>query len=68
MPASAARSFRVSRSTRAAGCATLEHLGDDFGVERRAAARDLSHRVDEARGLHDALLEEIADPGGAVAQ
>ena len=57
---------RGERVDRAAGAAALEHLADDLGVQRRAAARDLPDRLREAVGLHDALLEQVADAGGAV--
>src|SRR5688572_869996 len=53
---------------RATGRPALEHLGDDLRVERGPAVRDLSHRVDEGRGVRDALLEEVADARGAVAE
>ena len=45
-----------------------EHLGDDLGVEDRAAVIDPAHRVDEAVDLGDPVLEQVADPLAARAQ
>ena len=50
----------------AAPAPAVEHLGDDLGVERGAAARHLSRRFREAARLHDTVLEQVADTFGAL--
>ena len=66
--------FRTSRSRvgqrveRAVVAAAAEHLGDDLGVEDRAAVVDTPHRVDEAVDLGDPVLEQVADALAARGQ
>ncbi len=44
-----------------------EHVRDDGGIEHRAARRDPPHRVGEQREVGDAVLEQVADALGVVA-
>src|SRR5688572_3664920 len=45
-----------------------EQLPDDLGVEDGAARRDPPKRIDELAYVSDPVLEEVADPLGAVVQ
>ena len=45
---------------RAVGALAREQLGDDLGVERRAAVGDAAHGVDEVVDVHDPVLEQVA--------
>jgi hypothetical protein len=43
------------------------HSLDDLGVERRASTRDAAHGIGEEGEVTNPMLEQIADPFGAVA-
>src|SRR4051812_28535533 len=47
--------------------AAPEHAAHDFGIECAAALRHARHRVDEGLHVAHALLEQIADALGALA-
>ena len=49
------------------GAPPADHALHDLGIERRAAARDAPDRVGEQRQIADAVLEQVADAVGAVA-
>ena len=55
------RSRSVSVSSGPLVAAAPEHLGDDLGIEDRAAVIDPPHGVDEAVDLGDPVLEQVAD-------
>ena len=48
--------------------AAAEQQRDDLGVERRAALGDAPDRVGEAVEVGDAVLEQVAEPVGAVGE
>ena len=52
---------------RAAGPPPADHALHDLGIERRAAAGDAPDRVGEQRQIAHAVLEQVADAAGAVA-
>ena len=66
MPAEHGELALAQAVERTAPAPALEHLGDDLGVERRAAARDLRDGVRELARLGDAVLEQVADARGAL--
>src|SRR5690606_8998070 len=45
-----------------------QQLGDDLGVERRAAGADPAHGLQELGHVGDAVLQEVAEAGGVVGQ
>ena len=66
--ASTSRSRGVSADERVVGAVADHELGDDLGIERRAAAGDAAQRVHELGDVADAVLEQVADAAGAVGE
>ena len=64
---STSRSRGVSVVERVVAAAPAEHVRDDRRVEHRAARGDAAHRLREAAEVRDAVLEQVADALGAVA-
>ena len=65
---STSRSRGVSSSSGSSRALAAEHLRDDLGVERRAAAADAAHRVGERVDVGDPVLEQVAEPLGALGE
>ena len=66
--ASTSRSRGVSADERVVGAVADHELGDDLGIERRAAASDPPQRVHELADVADAVLEQVADAAGPVGE
>ena len=66
--ASTSRSRGVRRRQRVVGPVADHELGDDLGIERRAAPGDASQGVHELADVADAVLEQVADAAGAVGE
>ena len=64
---STSRSRGVSAVQRIVAAAAAEHVRDDGRVEHRAAGRDAPDGVGEQREVGHAVLEQVADALGAVA-
>src|ERR1700690_4431148 len=47
---------------------TLNEATDDFGIDHRAAAGDALDSVDEAFNVSNAMLQQVADTLGSVAE
>ena len=47
--------------------AAAQHTRDDLGVERGAASSDARDRIDEGLNVTDALLQQVANPIGSIA-
>ena len=59
--ASTSRSRGVSRSSGSRRRRPGQQLGDDLGIERRAAGADPPHGGEELGDVGDAVLEEVPD-------
>ena len=64
---STSRSRGESSSSGSIPAAAAEHLPHDLGVEHRAALADPAHGVRERVEVADAILEQVADALGAIA-
>src|SRR5579871_409315 len=47
---------------------TLDETADDFGIDHRAAGSDAMDGVDEALNVSHAMLQQVADTLGSVAE
>ena len=58
---------RRERLERVLAAAPAEHVGDDRRVQHRPAGGDAPHGVGEQLEVRHAVLEQVADAGGVVA-